>query len=137
MLLALQIFWLLLILSLAAWQDIGSRTISNKLILLGLIGLIAIQISNQSLQLSSLVIGVLVGLALWKFKFIGGGDSKLLMFVSAAFAPTQLITLYAFIAVSGALQALWFMKYRPQKTLPYAVAILIGTTGYLILKIFT
>jgi len=136
MLLFLQISWLLLILSIAAWQDIKTRTVSNRLVLIGFIGLVGLQILGQSMHLLSLIIGILIGLTLWKFKFFGGGDSKLIMLISAAFLHTELITLYSFIAVIGALQALWFLKYKPQKTLPYAVAILMGTGGYLVFKIW-
>ncbi len=132
MLLTLQMFWLLLILSLAAWQDVQTRTISNRLVLIGLIGLLFLQILNQNLDPISFIIGLIVSLILWKFKFIGGGDSKLLILISMPFIPTQLVSLYAFIAVIGTLQALYYLKYKSQKTLPYAVSILVGTNLFLV-----
>lgn len=132
MLLFLQTLWLLSILTIAAYQDIQSRTISNQLVLTGFAGLLFIQILNQNFEPASFIIGFSLSLILWKSKFIGGGDSKLLMLISAAFEPTQLLPLYTFIAITGALQALYFLKYKLKKTLPYAVAIFMGTLCFIL-----
>ena len=134
---ALPPLWLLLILAFAAWQDIQTRTISNTLILLGLSGLIALQYLSQETQFTSLFIGFLVGLMLWKSKFIGGGDSKLLMLTSAAFYVSQRPLLYGFISLFGAAQALLWILLKKRSALPYAVAILLGTISFILFGIFS
>jgi|GEM_PF-7127547 len=119
--------WLLLILSVAAVYDIYQRRIPNLLVLLGLAVLLILQAWLQALQPLSLLLGFIVGLTAWQLKLIGGGDSKLLIFVSAAFAPTHLLTIYLCIAGAGAIQALVAIVFKQNKKLPYAVAILVGT----------
>ena len=69
--------------------------------------------------------GIFLGLSLWHFKFFGGGDSKLLWLVSSAFPANMLVSLYALIALSGSVQALWALKH--QQKIPYGLAIAAGT----------
>lgn len=127
-----QISWVLLVLFLAVIFDIKSRTIPNLLVLAGIVVLLVLQWWEKSLQPLSLFIGVVTGLALWKLKFIGGGDSKLLMLVSAAFAPPYLLGLYVSISLIGSVQALIAITFKQKKNLPYAVAITLGTFVFLI-----
>jgi prepilin peptidase CpaA len=136
MLTMLEFLWLTIFLGLSAWQDIKTRTISNDLIFTGFMGVIILQTINQTWHGFSVLIGIIVSFGLWRLKFIGGGDSKLLMMVSFAFPPRDLYTLYLYISLAGALQALYFVTLKKETSLPYAVAILGGTLLFLILKIW-
>jgi prepilin peptidase CpaA len=125
--------WLFFILALAAGFDIHTRKIPNSLIVLGLIGLIALQIYSNSVQPFSFFVGFILGISLWYFKLIGGGDSKLLIFVSAAFALSDLLWVYTLISLTGAAQALFWIWLKKTSNLPYAVAIFLGTTSFILL----
>lgn len=125
--------WLGLILLIAAVWDGQKRVVPNLLILVGLIGLLGLQILDQSWQPLSFLIGLALGLVLWRLKALGGGDSKLLVLVSAAVSPTQLVWLYLCISLAGAVQALWWQVQKKETALPYAVSILSGTMIYLLL----
>ena len=127
----LELIWILLILTVAAAYDLKNRRIPNALILIGFIGLLGFQTLDQNWQPFSVFIGLMVGLSLWQMKAIGGGDSKLLVLVSAAFAPAQLIWLYLYISLAGAGQACWWKFLKKETPLPYAVAILVGTAAYI------
>lgn len=133
---SLVLIWLVGILSLAAVYDIYQRRIPNFLVLFGFIVLLLLQAWLQALEPVSLLIGLMVGLTAWQLKLIGGGDSKLLILVSATVAPAQLIGLYLCIALAGALQALVALMLKQNKQLPYAVAILIGFLLTLILSFY-
>ncbi|NCP66887.1 prepilin peptidase [bacterium] len=126
--------WLLTILLIAAVLDIYTRKIPNQIIFIGLIGVLSLQFYSDSFQWPSFLIGLGLGLLLWRFRVVGGGDSKLIILVSAVFPLNYLIQIYAFIALAGALQALWWMAFKKPSNLPYAVAILLGTTGFVWLQ---
>lgn len=127
--------WTSLITAYAAWRDIQTRTIPNALVLVGLLGLLIIQSGAQIWHPTSLFVGLMIGLILWQLKVIGGGDSKLLILVSATFEPTQLALLYLCISLAGAVQAIIALIFKQSTNLPYAVAIFTGTLAFLITKL--
>lgn len=126
-----QLAVLALTLLTAIYFDIKKRQIPNDLVLSGVLILLALQTYQQSWQPLSLLVGIFIGLSLWQLKFMGGGDSKLLMLVSAAFAPTYLLTLYLCISLMGGLQAALALCLGHDKKLPYVVAIGAGTLMFL------
>jgi len=119
--------WISLITAYAAWSDVQTRTIPNPIVLVGLIGLLAWQILHGEINGLSLIMGTVFALLLWGGKIIGGGDSKLLLLVSTAFAVDLLPWLYVSIALCGAVQALCYLVFKKKGSLPYAVAIFFGT----------
>lgn len=136
MLLLFSTGWILLILAYAAWTDIRTRVIPNTLIVVGFIGLLLLQLLNQEVYWESLLIGILVGFGLWRFNFIGGGDSKLIMLVSTVFAANMLPWLYLSISLCGMAQATWHITFKKKTTLPYAVSIFMGFLIYQCVLIF-
>lgn len=123
--------WIIFITAGAAWCDIQTRTIANSLILIGLIGLLFWQLLHGTINWLSLIIGTGLGLLLWSGKLFGGGDSKLLIFVSTAFAVNLLPWLYLSITLCGGVQACCYLTFKKETTLPYAVSIFFGTLLYL------
>lgn len=130
----LELIWLCLILSICSAFDVCTRRIPNGVVLVGFIGLLILQFKTQNWQPLSFLIGLTVGLILWQLKMIGGGDSKLLALVSAAYTPAALPLLYLCISLAGAVQALYFLRFKKGKNLPYAFAILIGTAIFVMFK---
>lgn len=123
--------WISFIAAYAAWRDIQTRTIPNQIVLVGLIGLLTWQILHGEVNGLSLITSTVLALLLWGGKIIGGGDSKLLILVSAAFSIDLLPWLYVSIALCGAVQALCYLVFKKEGSLPYAVAIFLGTLFYL------
>jgi len=81
--------------------------------------------------LSGLLLGLLIGWALFHFAEFGGGDAKLIAGVGAVLGPVGLLFVLFWMALAGGVLALIAML-RGQRDYAYGPAILLGYVGYLI-----
>jgi len=81
--------------------------------------------------LSGLLVGFLIGLALFHFASFGGGDAKLIAGIGAILGPLGLLFALFWMAVFGGVLALIAML-RGQRDYAYGPAILAGYIGYLV-----
>jgi prepilin peptidase CpaA len=141
----------------AIYGDLRHRVIPNRLIITGLAlawaaqlfsppgaGLFSFQLpGGLGLAATGLatVLGLLIGMVLWKLRFFAAGDAKLLTVMAALLGPSALLPLLLATAVCGGLlvpvhllmrsalasRALpsWFSTDR---RLPYSIAIVAGAT---------
>jgi prepilin peptidase CpaA len=97
--------WAALLLAASA-QDLRSLRISNKITLPTLILslLYAVSFSDRPLweHFASLLLTFFAGLLLFKARWFGGGDVKLLIAVSAFFSVFDLPRVFIFISIAGA-----------------------------------
>ena len=75
--------------------------------------------------------GLLVGLLLFRFAHVGGGDAKLIIGLGAALGPVALLFVLFWMALAGGLLAL-VAAARGRRDYAYAPAILAGFGGYLV-----
>jgi Flp pilus assembly protein protease CpaA len=127
---------LFLILSAASYYDIKSRIIPNQISFGGILGMALYVYLFPSLSISEHFLGALIGLlvfySLFALNVFGGGDSKLLMFVSLSFGAPLLISVWLWIFIMGGLQAIFYRYFLKQKSLPYAVSITLGCCFYIL-----
>jgi prepilin peptidase CpaA len=138
----------------AAVSDATSLTIPNwiSLALLGLFPLVAVA-SGLSLATVGLHLGIgfaalLIGMALFAFNLIGGGDAKFLAAVSVYVGLPSLLTFLTYVVIAGGVLAMvlmfarrlaamgfsmdWFLKFtRGGSVIPYGIAIAFGALAVL------
>ncbi|MCK5461216.1 prepilin peptidase [Candidatus Gracilibacteria bacterium] len=135
-----EISFLFLALIISAYQDIKTRKISNIVpystfvfffiyffIFKGFEGLI--------FHLLGFLIVSSFGLLLFYFRALGGGDIKLLILLGFIFPLDSLPRLFFMIILIGGCQGVWGLFHK-NKTIPYALSILIGTILYISLNYF-
>jgi prepilin peptidase CpaA len=141
----------------AAWHDAIARTIPNgipaTLALIAVVPLLQSQAAWHGLLTAGLLFGA--ALLLWRFGWLGGGDTKLLGAIGLLVAPDRIGGTVAVIALAGGLLTLPYLacrgridrpaparptglvaralraerfRLRRGGPLPYAIAIAIGTT---------
>ncbi len=81
--------------------------------------------------LSGLMLGFLIGLALFHFARFGGGDAKLIAGIGAILGPVGLLISLFWMAVAGGVLALIAM-IRGQRDYAYGPAIAAGYFAYLV-----
>ena len=106
-------------------QRKGWRILAGCLALLA--GLLAVSTFEQAL-LALVVFGVWFQ---WEIGATGGADAKISIALVLFFGDGPLIVP---IAVAGGLQGLVGL-FKKQRTIPYTVAILLGTAAYLLLRV--
>lgn len=102
------------LLLLAAYRDICEYRISNKLILLGLIAGISVnvilpqEIGGLGFQLSiaGASVGLLIFLPMYFIRAMGAGDIKLMAMVGTFVGPMPMVQITLFISMAGGLLAL-------------------------------
>jgi prepilin peptidase CpaA len=77
------------------------------------------------------LLGLLVGVMLWQFGRLGGGDAKLVAAMGTLLGPLGLLFLLFWMAIAGGLLAL-IAAARGQRDYAYGPAIAAGYLGYLI-----
>jgi prepilin peptidase CpaA len=99
----------------ASLNDIATRTISNRLlILLGIAGA-AVHVVDGDL-IGSLIAATFVFLAAawcWRRGWMGGGDVKLLGAAALGVAPESVLSFIMAVAISGGLLAILYLVARP------------------------
>jgi len=128
----------------ASWSDVYRRRIPNWLCLataaLGLIfGFAAGGWALPGSQAAHAVIALIVGMALFKFGVMGGGDAKFYAAIAAWFGLSRATTLLMTVTLCGLLLLIvWFLVRRvqgkpirrrsndPYDGLPYGLAIAAG-----------
>ncbi len=94
----------------------------------------------QSISLPELLagggVGLLVFLPLYAVSAMGAGDIKLMTVVGTFLGVKGVLFSALFAALAGGLLALGFVLTRAGTQLPYAVAILAGVTGYVVIGHF-
>jgi prepilin peptidase CpaA len=108
---------LLVLLSLAVWQDLSQRRISNALTLVGLacaIGMQAIWAGSSGFlnALAGAGVGLVCFLPLYLAKGMGAGDVKLMAAVGAFMGPADAFVAALLSLASGALLALVVLLWR-------------------------
>ncbi len=78
------------------------------------------------------IIGLMVFLPLYAKAAMGAGDIKLMAIVGTFLGVKGVLISALLTALAGGVLALWFFLARAGSQLPYAVAILAGVTGYII-----
>ncbi|NCP67637.1 hypothetical protein GW756_05190 [bacterium] len=125
-----------LVLVSAAYFDLKSRTIPNKLSLGGLLIMALYLWVFPAFPITEHLLGLLIGsiifYSLFLLKVFGGGDSKLLIFVSLSFGAPLLISVWLWIFIIGGLQALFWRIFFKQKSMPYALSIALGSLFYIL-----
>lgn len=101
----------------AAWMDARFRRLPNALVVaVALVGLsVAAAIGGLPLLLSHLghaAIALLIGLLLFAFKIIGGGDGKYYAAVAAWFSMDHAVQLLGWVSAAGFVLALVFLAMR-------------------------
>jgi prepilin peptidase CpaA len=100
---------LLLVVCLAAWSDVRSRRIPNRLTVSGLAAALILRVLLGVVPLQQGVLGVVLALGisvvLFALGVIGGGDAKLLVAVGAFLGPAGFIGALAISCVVGAVMA--------------------------------
>ena len=124
------------LLLIATWCDLRTREIPDWIsVALVLIGITAAGFSWGGVQwwtvLSGLLLGFLIGLALFRFAKFGGGDAKLIAGIGAILGPVGLLFSLFWMAVAGGLLALIAM-IRGQRDYAYGPAIAAGYVAYLV-----
>lgn len=125
--------------------DYRQRLISN--ILVFFVALLCCMLSiEQSWALHAFACSAMllsVGLVLFQFGLVGGGDVKLTAALSLAVAPAFLsAALIAMLLFGGVLAAAYWVKYRwwlrgkPDRGLPYGVAICTGFYPLIVLSCY-
>ena len=124
------------LLLIATWSDLRTREIPDWIsVALVLIGITAAGFNWGGVRWwmvpSGLLLGLLIGLALFHFAGFGGGDAKLIAGIGAILGPVGLLFTLFWMAVAGGLLALIAM-IRGQRDYAYGPAILAGYIGYLV-----
>jgi prepilin peptidase CpaA len=124
------------LLLIATWCDLRTREIPDWIsVALVLIGMTAAGFGWAEIRwwmvLSGLLLGFLIGLALFHFARFGGGDAKLIAGIGAILGPVGLLFALFWMAVFGGVLALIAML-RGQRDYAYGPAILAGYLGYLV-----
>jgi prepilin peptidase CpaA len=124
------------LLMIATWSDLRTREIPDWIsVALILIGIAAAAFGWAGIRwwivLSGLLLGFLIGLALFRFAKFGGGDAKLIAGIGAILGPVGLLILLFWMAIAGGVLALIAMN-RGQRDYAYGPAILAGYIGYLV-----
>jgi prepilin peptidase CpaA len=125
------------ILAIAAWCDLATRTIPDRLSLALLaLGLGSRLLEGPTAALSSTAVALLVGLGflfLHARGMIGGGDVKLIVALAAGLAPTDVPALLFAIGLAGGVLAIAYLALsqvmpkpalRPHAALPLRIAAL-------------
>lgn len=132
--------------------DVTQRRLPNWLILL-VLGLAAAQMlfdtpmAEALSRLAHAAIALVVGMILFRFRMIGGGDAKFYAALAAHFALAQAIQLLLFVSLAGLVTiGGWFALRRLRKSaggpqaegnfamVPYGVAIALGGLALLALR---
>ena len=130
---------LAVLLLMAAWTDIKTRTISNELnATIALLGIIFWFIAGETIWPDLAIrVGVAVGLfaicaLLFLMKWMGGGDVKMIGALALWLPFQALMTMLTVMALAGGAISLFLLirqKWRPnadRPEVPYGVAIAIG-----------
>jgi prepilin peptidase CpaA len=100
---------LVLIVCAAAWSDVRSRRIPNRLTVAGLVAALFLRVLLGVVPLQQGVLGAALALGisvvLFALGIIGGGDAKLLVAVGAFLGPAGFIGALAISCVVGAVMA--------------------------------
>jgi prepilin peptidase CpaA len=134
---------LLLLCIIATWQDISTRRLPNWLCgLTALAGMLStatlygLPVAGSALLHA--MIALIVGMALFKIKFIGGGDAKFYAAAACWFPLGQGLAFLGFTSIVGFFMALFFIfkgtrhggmtrsEKARQRNVPYGVAIAAG-----------
>lgn len=121
---------------LAAFKDIRERRIPNGLLVVAGVGALLLPLVVQSISVRALLAGASVGflvfLPFYAVSAMGAGDIKLMAIVGAYLGPQGVLISALFTALAGGVLALGFALSRAGPRIPYAVAILAGVTGYVV-----
>ena len=125
-----------LLLVIASAIDLRTREIPDWIsVALVLIGITAAGFGWAGVRwwmvLSGLLLGFLIGLALFRFAKFGGGDAKLIAGIGAILGPVGLLFALFWMAIFGGVLAL-VAVIRGQRDYAYGPAILAGYIGYLV-----
>jgi prepilin peptidase CpaA len=125
-----------MLLGIATWCDLRTREIPDWIsVALVLIGITAAGFGWAGVRwwmvLSGLLLGVLIGFALFRFAKFGGGDAKLIAGIGAILGPVGLLFSLFWMAVAGGVLALIAM-IRGQRDYAYGPAIAAGYVAYLV-----
>lgn len=113
----------ILLLILAASQDIVARTIPNGLVIaLAIVGTL-LRILDNSLPAALLTASIIFALALacWRCGWMGGGDAKLFGAAALLVPPSLAPSLIVGITLSGGALALVFLAARRRIAVPSSV----------------
>jgi prepilin peptidase CpaA len=80
-----------------------------------------------------LALGIVIGLATFRFGLMGGGDAKLLVALGVLLGPLAFVVFLLFVSIAGGLFAI-VAKIRGEKELPYAPAFALGWLGLVLLR---
>lgn len=101
---------LVLVVCLAAWSDVRTRRIPNRLTIVGLLVALSLRVLLGAIPLWQGVLGAGLALGitlpLFALGILGGGDTKLLTAVGAFLGPPAFIGALAVSCVAGAVMAL-------------------------------
>jgi prepilin peptidase CpaA len=130
--------FLFAVLLVAAFKDLKERRIPNQLLIIGGIGALTVSLSMQSIPIQTLLVGGAVGLVVflpfYVMSAMGAGDIKLMAIVGTYLGVKGVLVSALFAALAGGVLALGFALSGTRSQLPYAVAILAGVTGYVVIS---
>lgn len=113
------------------YSDIIYRIVSNKIIITIVLNAIGIGFSiNETVNLAIPLFVLLIGYIIFHFKFIGGGDVKLITALLLALTAEQSLDFILYTAMMGGVVMIIGLlvnkKDIQQRGVPYAVAIAFG-----------
>ena len=125
-----------LLLLIASLHDIRTREIPNWIsVVLFVIGMASAGFGWAGIRwwmvFSGSVLGLSIGLALYRFAKFGGGDARLIAGIGAILGPVGLLIALFWMALAGGVLALVAM-IRGQRDYAYGPAIAVGYTAYLV-----
>ncbi|TWT94721.1 prepilin peptidase [Stieleria varia] len=125
----------LLLLATATVCDLRTREIPDWIsVAIGVIAVVVSLMGWWDLEILWVIVGgllgLLVGLGLFRFAHLGGGDAKLIISLGLLVGPVGLLIVLFGMAIAGGVLSVIAMV-RGQKDLAYGPAILAGFVGYL------
>jgi prepilin peptidase CpaA len=129
-------FAVLCLLLVASYHDIKCRRIPNWLQVLGygiaLAGALSAGRDSVVEAIGGALVGLLAFLPFYLLKMLGAGDVKLLSVVGAFLGVKGVLASALFSVLWGGVVAIIYVLTGASRTLPYAMAILIGVSTYVI-----
>jgi prepilin peptidase CpaA len=136
------LWFLVIILTFAAYFDLKERRIPNQVILVGLAGAATLAASGGLPTLGAAALGLIVTLVLlspiYFLGLLGAGDIKLIALIGGFFGLQQIFPVVLFIALAGGLLSLTYLSLSRlglvESRVPYAVAIFSGVIAHLLFQ---
>jgi prepilin peptidase CpaA len=126
------------LLAIASVWDLRTREIPDAIPVVLLLWAVSVHVLHLTpiswlAAAEGLALGIVIGLATFRFGLMGGGDAKLLVALGALLGPLAFVVFLLFVSIAGGLFAI-VAKIRGETELPYAPAFALGWLGLVLLR---